>query len=46
MLRLQTLLLAESETVEDTLREAYAGRETLYKSGLAHYQAFSEIVIG
>jgi CHAT domain-containing protein len=46
MLRLQTLLLAEGETAEGTLSEAYAGRETLYKSGLAHYQAFSEIVIG
>jgi tetratricopeptide (TPR) repeat protein len=46
MLRMQTLLLSESETVADSLREAFANRQTLYKSGLAHYQAFSEVVIG
>jgi CHAT domain-containing protein len=46
MLRLQTALFFDGEMRHATLAEAREARRTLYNSGLAHYEAFADIVIG
>ncbi len=45
ILRLQTVLLSESEMGREMLAEAMAARRILYNSGLPHYEAFADIVI-
>src|SRR5262249_49544160 len=46
ILRLQTVLLAQTETGPEMLTDALAAHDILDKSGLAHHQAFADIVIG
>jgi len=46
ILRLRTILLAESETNTQMIAEALEARQTLLKSGLPYNQAFGDIVIG
>jgi CHAT domain-containing protein len=46
LLRLQIVLLVESEKGPKMLNEAFEAQHILNKSGLAHHQAFADIVIG
>lgn len=46
VLKLQTVLLAEKENDPELLTDAREARKILYKSGLAHHQAFADVVVG